>query len=460
MNTKLRNTVQALMVGASTLSTAQAGVNVQLFTPSTGNKYSLTENAMPDKPDGEAAKSYRRYMLGVNYSFLHDPLVSLNEARTARVATLIEGIQTMDITAGFDYSGYFSVNVGLPMHIVHRPGVAAAFTLGDTRLYSKIHVWRGELPFDLAFMPEVILPTGSQDLFVGNGTTALGFHLGFEYDFGLLSAAANVGFRHVLDGGGQFESMNYQNQIPLKLGIAIPVGQRWAINAEGQGILMVPWDRYQAPSEFYLGARYKVTDDMVASLGGSIGSFNGIASSDWRVIGGLKFAPTSKDLAPKVVQAAKPLPRVEFTAKAVIIREEVRFEHNSDVLTSSGKNLLDEVAKVLKENRTGFSQIVIEGHTNEIGSQKYNLVLSRKRANSVKEYLVSRGIESYLLTPVGYGKSRPKSLGKELSKMAKLEMDRRVEFKVVAPVKQAVKPVKKTPVTGLSPSQVQQRPKA
>jgi outer membrane protein OmpA-like peptidoglycan-associated protein len=92
---------------------------------------------------------------------------------------------------------------------------------------------------------------------------------------------------------------------------------------------------------------------------------------------------------------------------------------------------------------------VIEGHTNEIGSHQYNLVLSRKRANSVKEYLVSRGIEAGLLAPVGYGKSRPKSAGKELSKMAKLEIDRRVEFKVVAPTQTVVKPAQKSPVTSM-----------
>ena len=166
MKTTIQKTIQALLVGAVTISSAHAGVNVQLFNPSSGNKYMLTENAMPDKPDGEPAHRYRRYMLGVNYSYLHDPLVVLNEARTARVATLIDGIQTMDLHAGFDYSGFFSINVGLPMHIVTRPAQAAAFTLGDTRLYSKIHVWRGQLPFDLVFIPEVILPTGSQDLFV------------------------------------------------------------------------------------------------------------------------------------------------------------------------------------------------------------------------------------------------------------------------------------------------------
>ena len=451
MSTLLRTGLASIILGLGGFSAAHAAVNVQLFTPSSGTKYMLTENAMPDQPDGEQAKTYRRYMLGINYSFLHEPLVVLNEARTARVATLIEGIQTMDVTAGFDYSGYFSVNVGVPMHVVHRPGMAAAFTLGDSRIYSKIHVWRGQLPFDLTFIPEVILPTGSQDLFVSNGSVGLGFHLGFEYDFGFLSAAVNAGYRRILDNGGQYQSMNYQNQIPLKLGISIPLGRRWALNGEGQGILMVPWDRYQAPSEFYLGARYKVTDDMVASLGASIGSFNGISSSDWRVLGGLKFAPTSKDLAAKVVHAPKPLPRVEFTSKAVIIREEVRFEHNSDVLTISGKNLLDEVAHVLKENRDGFSQIVIEGHTNEIGSQAYNLALSRKRANSVREYLATRGIDKALLYPLGYGKSRPKSLGKDLSKMAKLQVDRRVEFRVVPPSRTAGKNAKKPAVTGTQP---------
>ena len=433
---KLAKAALVTAMSGLTLTQAQASVNVQLFTPSSGNRYSYTENAAPDRPDGEVVGAYRRYMLGVNYSFLHDPLVALNEARTQRVATLISGIQTMDVMGGLDLSGKGSINFGLPLHVVSRPGQAAAFTLGDMRLFSKIYMWHGQLPFDRVLIPELKLPTGSQDLFVSDGAVSAGRRLGAEYDFGVVSAATNIGYRRSF-GGAQYQAMNYQNQIPMKLGVSIPVGPRWAINGEAQGILMVPWDRYQLPSEFYVGGRYRVTGDMVASLGASVGSGNAISSSDFRILAGLKFSPTSKDLPVRVVQAQKPLPRVEFTTKAVVIREEVRFEHNSDVLTSSGKNLLDEVAKVLKANQGAYRQIVIEGHTNEMGSQQYNLILSRKRANSVKVYLASRGIEQRVLVPIGYGKVRPKSLGMELSHAARLEVDRRVEFRVIAPTSQS-----------------------
>jgi OOP family OmpA-OmpF porin len=51
--------------------------------------------------------------------------------------------------------------------------------------------------------------------------------------------------------------------------------------------------------------------------------------------------------------------------------------------------------------------VLIEGHTDSIGSEEYNLILSRKRAGSVRDKLVADGIEQGRITTVGYGKKYP-----------------------------------------------------
>jgi outer membrane protein OmpA-like peptidoglycan-associated protein len=66
---------------------------------------------------------------------------------------------------------------------------------------------------------------------------------------------------------------------------------------------------------------------------------------------------------------------------------------------------LDEVVKIL--NAFPENEISVEGHTDSIGSDQYNQVLSEKRAKSVADYLVKKGIDPARLKTVGFGKQKP-----------------------------------------------------
>jgi OOP family OmpA-OmpF porin len=67
---------------------------------------------------------------------------------------------------------------------------------------------------------------------------------------------------------------------------------------------------------------------------------------------------------------------------------------------------LDEIARALQDNPQ-FDRVTIEGHTDRLGSEAYNLELSRRRANAVKDYLVARGVEPRRLVAIGKGESEP-----------------------------------------------------
>lgn len=83
----------------------------------------------------------------------------------------------------------------------------------------------------------------------------------------------------------------------------------------------------------------------------------------------------------------------------------VNFDYKKwDVKPQFNTNL-DNIINILK--RTPDLKIRIEGHTDNIGSEKYNLELSEKRAQAIKDYLVGNGIDQTRITSVGYGFSRP-----------------------------------------------------
>jgi outer membrane protein OmpA-like peptidoglycan-associated protein len=86
----------------------------------------------------------------------------------------------------------------------------------------------------------------------------------------------------------------------------------------------------------------------------------------------------------------------------------VTFELNSNALTSQAKQNLDEFAKALKDPRLAQGKFAVEGHTDARGGDRYNLVLSQKRAGAVVKYLASAGVRPDRLLAKGYGKEKPR----------------------------------------------------
>jgi outer membrane protein OmpA-like peptidoglycan-associated protein len=104
----------------------------------------------------------------------------------------------------------------------------------------------------------------------------------------------------------------------------------------------------------------------------------------------------------------------------------VNFEFDSDKLKKEAFPILDNIVKTLKADPS--KKAVIKGHTDNIGSIEYNLDLSKRRAESVRKYLVSKGIAPERLTCYGYGESMPIATNETEEGRAK---NRRVEIYIV-----------------------------
>lgn len=105
----------------------------------------------------------------------------------------------------------------------------------------------------------------------------------------------------------------------------------------------------------------------------------------------------------------------------------VRFQINSAELTSEGKETLSKMAEVFVEYED--TNILVEGHTDSSGSDTYNMTLSEKRARTVSDFLVSKGVASSRLTTKWYGETQPKYDNNTEDGRVK---NRRVELGIVA----------------------------
>ena len=128
--------------------------------------------------------------------------------------------------------------------------------------------------------------------------------------------------------------------------------------------------------------------------------------------------------APAPAPAAKPAPTP--VKEKVTMAADAHFDFDKAVLKPEGKAKLDDLVGKLKA--VNLEVVIAIGHTDSIGSKAYNQKLSVRRANAVKAYLVSKGIEANRIYTEGKGEMQPVADNKTKEGRAK---NRRVEIEVV-----------------------------
>lgn len=117
--------------------------------------------------------------------------------------------------------------------------------------------------------------------------------------------------------------------------------------------------------------------------------------------------------------------RKDITEKVEYSAKRIRFQASSAELTKESFAVLDSIAGILKNNPE--IKVSIDGHTSSEGNYNANMKLSQTRADKVKAYLLSKGINAARLTAAGFGSSRPLNADKTAADKAK---NRRVELKL------------------------------
>ncbi|HEY0433461.1 MAG TPA: OmpA family protein [Chitinophagaceae bacterium] len=115
----------------------------------------------------------------------------------------------------------------------------------------------------------------------------------------------------------------------------------------------------------------------------------------------------------------------EIIEKVNYAARRIQFEKAKSNLLPASLPVLGEVAKILEQNRE--LTLTIEGHTSNAGIYEENMKLSRQRANAVKQYFESKGIDPSRLHAEGFGPNKPLNTGKTPAEEA---LNRRVELKL------------------------------
>ncbi len=141
----------------------------------------------------------------------------------------------------------------------------------------------------------------------------------------------------------------------------------------------------------------------------------------------------------RIEKALSQIAETRRTALGLIMNlgsDTLRFGFDKATLRPENRELLSRIAGVLLASK-GY-RIDVYGHTDNIGTEQYNMGLSQRRAQAVRNYLIESGIDPEIITTEGYGKSSPREPGTSPEARAR---NRRVEIAVVDSVIKMVGPV-------------------
>jgi outer membrane protein OmpA-like peptidoglycan-associated protein len=207
------------------------------------------------------------------------------------------------------------------------------------------------------------------------------------------------------------------------------------VKGEGDTSVRHPWDgREDHRVNALAGAIYGLPNGMALHAAWQVDLHDPTPDTrgndlDYRIIAGVSYSfarPVAPPPPPPPLPPPPPAPPAERRVERIVLQS-VHFEFDKSRLTPIGRQVLDEAAQKLQENPN--LSVEIEGHTDSIGTELYNLGLGKRRAEVVKGYLVLRHqVDPKRMTTLSYGEARPIADNRTEQGRA---LNRRVEFKVL-----------------------------
>lgn len=403
------------------LSTNAYALNLQYINHSHSPHYMVTEDTL-----SKGSLINQRLIISANYLHLNDPLVATNPDRTERTRSIIKGITTLQVGAGWQTSSRFLIGLAAPFsQVTFTEGMSREQGVGDTTVIGKYRLSANNDPTSIALIPTITLPTGDKNLFLSDGGVGTGLKVAMERDFTKFRINGNLGF--LRNDSAAYQDIDYRNRFLAAIGIHVPINDRWHWSAEGY--TLVTKNRNQNPGEIVAGIQYFKSNSLSVTTGLGFGGIDSTTGNDWRFLVGLKWQPALSSSVRIETKQTTPLSQkqVETMEKVSAINLEIRFEHDSDKLKEIDIEAITKIAKLIKEAGLEGSTLVIQGHANRIGEEDYNRDLSLRRARAVRRALINNGLDPLLTQAVGQGQSFP--VKHEDQRLA-LDMSRRVDFVV------------------------------
>ncbi len=357
---------------------------------------------------------------------------SLSLDRGAATQTVVGARSFLEVLGGIELGRW--VGIGLALPVLLDEGGA----LGDLRLVPRVElVHRG--PFGLVANLGLRVPTGNTSKFIGEGMVVFEPRIAAQVDTGWFHLGLNVGVR--VREERHYVDLTVGDEVFGSLAVAV-TPRPWIdalVELHGDTALGAAF-----------GARQVSPVEMLAGLGGGargvrvsgvfgVGLVDGYGAARFRALVTVEIRhsrapnailvratpPPPRAPPAPVVAVAKvepsPAPEVEpglveeahadepdvaLSAGRIELSQPIFFDTNRQRIHHRYFPELLQLARAIAR-RPALAKVWIEGHADATGPKRWNLQLSRKRANILAKFLVAHGVDPRRLCPVGFGEAQP-----------------------------------------------------
>lgn len=378
-----------------------------------------------------------QFRTGAYFNYANDPL-EVGLANVTRFG-VIDHLFMGDFFGSVGFTDWFEMGMNIPVALFEKFNNIATGTsestlrMGDIRLEGKFRL----LDIDrhkigIAVLPYITFPTGSGSRFVGNNSFAGGLKGILDAKLGSrVQTSLNLGY--MARDRVVILNTEVDDMFTYGLGVSVRAVKNWLdVIAEVYGSTNVTnffGREAEIPLEVDAGMRFNLPnpEGLQITAGGGVGLTFGYGTPDFRAIIGLSY------LKPRRVELPPPPPppvdtaEVKRTPERIVITKKIHFEFDKAVIRPISFRILDAVVDIMKQN-PDIRKVRVEGHTDSKGSDAYNIKLSQRRSNAVRDYLIAHGVEADRLVAVGYGETRPVADNGTAEGRAR---NRRVEFTIL-----------------------------
>jgi len=371
--------------------------------------FNYAVNSLPyfeDLPQGRT--EFNDTLLGADFNF------GLGLLQDWDIGISFPYVLSQTVTANTTYRGEFSKN-------------------GQTevRVNSKVHLW-GDDKQGLAVIGTINFNRIINNPYKGDPANPT-YNLEFAYDRNIkrVNLALNLGHRWTLPGaaisGSPIEPLRNQWIASFGSSYLIPNVDTKLIAEIFSSIPTVNLssdnDRSNSSLEIIGGVKHDFSQNLAGHFGGGTELLHGISSPDWRIYTGINFT-----FGPIYLADEKHYEIVRHKKVLRLVVGNILFGYDSDKMEGNYRELLDSVTQYLKEGPQ-YAKLVVEGHTDSIGSADYNQRLSERRALAIVKELTS-------YYKISKSKVQAKGMGEEFpiadnGNYQGRTKNRRVEFRVL-----------------------------
>jgi outer membrane protein OmpA-like peptidoglycan-associated protein len=388
-------------------SSSSFALNLQSYHFSDSYRYSILDDSIQEKFPG-------RFVFTTSYGHTRSPFYYSNRDLDDVNKSIIDYNNVL--TLGGSYYLNRNVSVGVDINAVNNNVFGKSYnTFGDSVVKSRINLRRTD-SFSLSLNPQIFIPTGEKKNFSSAGSVG-----------GALSVVAEKmwGRFHVLGSLGGFSSKNNQylevdhRQLLLtQLGLSYDVMDKLNVNLETYRNFALN-GKLQDEGKYFATAKHQTSEIFSTYGGAGLSGFDTAERKTWSFFVGVKFhereekqVVTTTKAAPQ--RAAEPPPK-----------EDIFFAYDHSDLNPTAQRQLQNYVNFINTTEEEIKDITVEGFASWPGSDAYNLRLSQRRAETVRDYFVGQGIPNEKISTRAYGENSPQHKTERMNRKVNINFNQK-----------------------------------